>query len=151
MGRTIVNLSDKKLDGKAIFNNRMVVEVAETIHFHYRNIRIALSERDWKEFGKGVSDAWTRWTQRGCPHPTNGKHIELCRKEVANEPIDNDFCKVNLNKNLYALNEGKIFADGADLLDDTYIHLKIRDLRIELTKSEFKVLADAIKEASDAV
>lgn len=150
MGKTIVNLADKKFPEHAIFNNRLVVEIAETVHFHYRNLRIALSEQDWKEFGKGMSDAWKRWNERGCP-PTGSGHIELCRKEVAKNPIDKDFCKVNLNKNLYALHEGRIFADGAELDDETYIHLKVRDIRLELTKEEFKILAEAVKEAADVI
>ena len=151
MGKTIVNLADGKLEGKAIFDNRMVVEVCETFHVHYRNLRIALSHKDWEQFGKGMNDAWTRWVQRGKPENKQGTHIELCRKEVASNPVDNEYCKVNLNKNLYEMHDGKIFAEGADLLDDTYIHLKIRDLRLELTKAEFKELARVIKEASDAI
>lgn len=150
MGKTLIGLSSKKLEGKPVFDRRMVVEVAETFHFHYRNLRIVLSQKDWEEFGKGLSDAWTRWVQRGKPL-CSSKHIELCRKEVASKPIDNDLCRVNLNKNLYAEHEGQIFADGAELEDDTYIHLKIRDLRIELTKAEFKILAEAVKEANDAI
>ena len=151
MGKTIVNLADKKFPERAIFNNRFVVEVAESFHVHYRNLRIVLSEKDWRELGKGFHDAWKRWTERGEPKAQVGQHIELCRKEVATVPLDSDYCKVNLNKNLYALHEGRIFSDGADLMDDTYIHLKIRDIRIELTKDEFKQLASAIKEASDVV
>jgi hypothetical protein len=150
VGHTIIALADRKFPEHAIFNNRLVVEVAETIHFHYRNLRIALSEQDWKEFGKGMSDAWKRWNDRGCP-PAGSGHIELCRKEVAKNPIDKDFCKVNLNKNLYAVNEGRIFAEGAELADDTYIHVKVRDVRLEFTKEEFKIFSEAIKEASDVV
>ena len=150
MGHTIVNLADRKLDGSPIFDKRLVVEVAETFHVHYRNLRIVLSQKDWEAFGKGMADAWKRWNDRGCP-PAGSGHIELCRKEVAESPIDNDLCKVNLNKNLYAVNEGRIFAEGAELMDDQYIHLKVRDLRLELTKKEFKELATAIKEADDAV
>lgn len=151
MGHTIVNLADKKFPEQAIFNNRLVVEIAETVHFHYRNLRIVLSEHDWREFGKGIADAWKRWLDRDCPPPKQGQHIELCRKQIANVPIDRDYCKVNLNKNLYALNEGRIFADGADLMDEQYIHLKIRDVRLELTKAEFKLLAEAVKEAADVI
>jgi len=150
LGHTLVNLADKKFPEHAIFNNRLVVEVAETVHFHYRNLRIALSEKDWKEFGKGMADAWKRWNERGCP-PVGSGHIELCRKEVAKNPIDKDFCKVNLNKNLYALNEGRIFSEGAELEDEQYIHVKCRDIRLELTKDEFKIFAEAIKEASDVL
>lgn len=150
MGHTIVNLADRKFPEHAIFNNRLVVEVAETVHFHYRNLRIVLSEQDWREFGKGMSDAWKRWNDRGCP-PTGGSHLELCRKEVATNPIDKDFCKINLNKNLYAMHEGRIFAEGAELEDEQYIHMKIRDIRLELTKQEFKLLAEAVKEAADVI
>lgn len=150
MGRTLINLADKKLEGKAIFNNRLVVEVAETFHVHYRNLRIVLSQVDWESFGKGMSDAWKRWEQRGKPS-CGEKHLELCRKEVAVSPIDNDLCRVNLNKNLYAENEGRIFAEGADLIDEQYIHMKVRDLRLEFTKAEFKTLAEVIKEAADAI
>lgn len=151
MGHTILPLSDKKLPEHAIFNNRLVIEIAETIHFHYRNLRIVLSEKDWREFGKGMSDAWKRWLDRGSPPPAQGQHIELCRKEIAKEPVDKDICKINLNKNLYAINEGRIFSDGAELEDERYIHMKIRDIRIELTKAEFRILAEAVKEASDVL
>ncbi len=150
MGRTLLPLADRKFPEKAIFNNRLVVEIAETVHVHYRNLRISLSETDWRQFGQGLHDAWKRWNERGCP-PCGDKHIELCRKEVAKNPLDKDFCKVNLNKNLYAENEGRIFAEGAELEDDTYVHLKVRDLRLELTRDEFKLLAEAVKEASDAI
>jgi hypothetical protein len=150
LGHTIVNLADKKFPEHAIFNNRLVVEIAETVHFHYRNLRIALSEKDWREFGKGMADAWKRWNERGCP-PTGSGHIELCRKDIATVPIDRDYCKVNLNRNLYAVNEGRIFAEGAELDDEQYVHLKIRDIRLELTKAEFKILAEAIRDASDVI
>jgi hypothetical protein len=151
MGHTILPLADKKLSEKAIFNNRFVVEVAETMHVHYRNLRINMSLSDWLEMAQGMSDSLKRWKDRGGPEPKEGQHIELCRKEVAKHPVDSDFCKVNLNKNLYIQNEGKIFADGAEFDEAQYIHVKLRDLRIELSKSDFKVLVDAIKEASDAV
>ena len=49
MGHTILPLADRKLGEKAIFNNRFVVEIAETVHVHYRNLRINMSLRDWFE------------------------------------------------------------------------------------------------------
>ncbi len=151
MGKTLIALSDKKLEGKPIFDRRMVVEVAESFHFHYRNLRIVLSQADWEQFGRGCADAWYRWVQRGKPEAKHGQHIELCRKEVASSPISNELCAVNLNKNLYAENAGRIYAEGAELEDETYVHLKVRDVRLELTKKEFKELASAIKEASDVL
>jgi hypothetical protein len=151
MGHTLLPLANKKLNACAIFNNRFVVEIAETVHVHYRNLRINLSLTDWISMAQGMSDALKRWKDRGSPEPAQGTHIELCRKEVVKYPIDLDICKVNLNKNLYLQHDGKIFAEGAGLEDEQYIHLKIRDLRIELTKEDFKVLAEAVKEASDVI
>lgn len=149
MGQTLDKLGEKRLEGKAIFNNRFVVEVCEAIHVHYRNLRILLSPNDFSEMAHGMSDALKRWEQRGFPEPSPSTHIELCRKKVANHELGDNTVKVNLNKNLYALNDGKIFAEGADLEDDKYIHLKIRDLRVELTRSEFDALAEVILDARD--
>lgn len=151
MGKTLLALADKKLSEKAIFDKRFVVEIAETVHVHYRNLRINMSLTDWVSMARGMSDALKRWADRGKPEPKEGQHIELCRKEVATVPLNSDYCKVNLNKNLYAENEGRIYADGAELDDAQYIHVKWRDLRIECTKEEFKIMAEAFKEASDAI
>src|SRR3990167_7197515 len=98
MGHTLKQLSNVKLEGKRIFNNRFVVEVCEAIHFHYRNLRINLSLSDWEQISKGMVDAYERWKKLG--EPSTGKtHIELCRKTVALFPHD-DGIQVNLNQNL---------------------------------------------------
>lgn len=145
MGQTIKELSKVELNKPAIFNKRFVVEACENFHFHYRNLRINISYADWPQFGKGFSDAYLRWEKQGRPY---GGHTELCRKIVATNPIDEGI-QINLNKNLYKPNAGKIFSEGTDLTDPTYIHLKIRDLRIELTLEEFKKLSGCIKQASE--
>lgn len=149
MGQTIRNLSTKEISDKAIFNNRMVVEIAEKVHVHYRNLRILLSEQDWISFAQGVRDGFDRWVKRGSPTPKEGQHIELCRKSVGINPQDKDSIRINLNRNLYTANEGRIFSEGADFKDPDYIHLKIRDLRIELSNDEFKALAQAVIEAKE--
>ena len=146
MGSTYKQLAKKKISGRSIFNNRFAVEVCETMHLHYRNLRIVLSLGDFTEFAKGVIAAYERWKQRGCPEPKKGEHIELCRRKVASE-VYNEGIQINLNRNLYNFHEGKIFAEGAGIKDNYYIHLKIKDLRAELTLSEYKVLSNAIREA----
>jgi hypothetical protein len=151
MGQTIEKLAERKLEGKAVFNNRFVVEVCEKIHVHYRNLRIILSLKDWIEMAYGMKDALSRWEKMGKPETSAKTHIELCRKVVATEPISDDIIAINHNKNLYALHEGKIFAEGSELVDQTYVHLKIRDQRIELSLSEFNQLADAVKEAKETL
>jgi len=149
MGQTIRNLSTRELDTKAIFNNRFVVEICEKVHVHYRNLRILMSLEDWISMAQGMRDSLRRWEERGMPNPEEGVHIELCRKEVAKNPLQDKDLKINLNNNLYAKHEGRIFAEGADFKDQDYIHLKIRDLRLELSQSEFNELAKAVKEASE--
>jgi hypothetical protein len=146
MGRALIKLSNKEIGNRTIFNNRFVVEVCEKMHIHYRNLRIVQDWTDYLEMSKGFVDALDRWKKLGGPLPQPGRHIELCRKKVANEAI-NHGVQVNLNENLYAVNEGKVFAEGADLKDKLYIHLKIRDLRIEMDLREFGEFSDVIAEA----
>lgn len=146
MGHTRDKLSHRELGNQTIFNNRFVVEIAEKVHIHYRNLRIILSVQDWIELCKGCADSLERWQKRGCPEPKEGVHIELCRKRVGTD-AHNDGVKVNLNDNLYLPNEGKIFAEGADFKDNTYIHVKYRDLRLEMPIDEFRTFAEAVKEA----
>jgi len=101
---------------------------------------------DWVNMAEGFRDALDRWKKRGCPGTREGTHIELCRKKILSES-DTDSILINLNKNLYEVNKGSIFAEGVELEGDRYIHLKIGDLRVELTIHQFKLLADAITEA----
>lgn len=146
MGVSLIKLTNREISNKAIFDSRFVVEICERIHLHYRNLRILLSLPDFLELAKGLVAAMERWQKLGQPEPKKGQHIELCRRKVANSPY-NEGIQVNLNQNLYNANKGKIYAEGADFNEEKYIHLKIRDLRIELSLQEFKELADAIGEA----
>jgi len=146
MGQSLKSLSKRDISGRSIFNNRLVVEVCEKMHLHYRNLRITLSLSDFIEFSRGLKMAYERWVSIGTPEPKKGIHIELCRRKVGTE-AHNDAIQVNLNNNLYNANKDKIYAEGADFSDKCYIHLKIRDLRLEMSIKEFKELADGIIEA----
>ena len=147
MGQTVRSLAERKLSRPAVFNNRFVVESCESFHFHYRNLRINLSFQDWMSLAKGFSDAFLRWIRKGSP--TDG-HSELCRKNVALSPKDEGI-KINLNRNLYGVNGGKIFSEGAGLEGEEYIHFKYRDLRLEMTKEEFFEMADCFEEAKKSL
>ena len=146
MGQTLTPLSQSKLTGPPIFKNRFVVEVCEKFHTHYRNLRLVNSTHDWVNMAEGFADALQRWKKRGCPGTNKNKHIELCRKKIYSE-ADTDTILINLNKNLYPEHNGMIFAEGADFDEDKYIHLKIGDIRIELSITQFNEVADAVKEA----
>lgn len=146
MGHTIANLAKKEVTDKTVFNNRFCVEVCERFHIHYRNLRISLSTVDFIEFMKGCIQAFERWNVRGCPE--NPKvHIELCRKNIAKDTL-NEGIRVNLNENLYNKYEGRIFSEGSEFKEEKYIHLKMRDMRLEMSLAEFKELSDVIAEAN---
>ena len=146
MGSTYKQLSKKEISGRSIFNNRFVIEVCETMHLHYRNLRLILSLGDFTELARGIITAYERWKKVGCPEPKKNQHIELCRRKIASEAY-NEGIQINLNRNLYNFNKDKIYSEGAGITDDYYVHLKIKDLRIELTLSEYKVLSNAVREA----
>jgi hypothetical protein len=144
MGQTLQQLSKKELTGKPIFSNRFVIEICEKVHTHYRNFRIVQSLDDFINMAEGFAHSLDRWKKRGCPG-TGSRHIELCRKNVA-VTDHSDSIEVNLNDNLYNKNEG-IYSEGADFAQPQYIHLKIRDVRIEMSIGEFNILTEALSEA----
>jgi len=148
MGRTLKPLVNKKLDKEPIFSNRFVIELAEAIHIHYRNLRLTLSLQDFKEIANGFITSLNRWNSRGRPEPKQEQHIELCRKKIAFDP-HNDGIKVNWNENLYKQNKDKIYAEGTNFDEDTYCHVKLRDLRYECTMNEFNEIVDAFVEARE--
>lgn len=148
MGHTIEQLAKRTIGKKSIFSNRFVVEICEKVHTHYRNIRIVQSLDDFINMAEGFASSLERWKKRGCPG-TGSRHIELCRKQVAVADFS-DTVEINLNENLYKKNAGGIFAEGSEFSEEeSYIHVKIRDVRIEMGLGEFNEIAEAFKEAQE--
>lgn len=145
MGQTLRTLSAKPLGKDVVFGGRFVIEVCEAVHVHYRNLRIVMSIPGFHTMALGFIHAFERWKKRGEPEAKQGTHIELCR--LTPEPIGDDMIRINLNKNLYPHYEGKIFSEGSEIKDPDYIHVKIRDLRLELSRADFDAIADAFQEA----
>jgi hypothetical protein len=102
---------------------------------------------DFVNIAKGCSDSLKRLEMMELESPDEKKHVELCRKEVASEPLGSDDIQVNLNENLYNRHEERIFSEGANFNEPIYIHLKIRDLRIEMSLDDFEKLHEAVTEA----
>ena len=148
MGITVEKLAERNIGKKSIFNNRFVIEICEKVHTHYRNIRVVQSLDDFINMAEGFSQSLERWKKRGCPG-TGSRHIELCRKQVAIAD-ESDTVQVNLNENLYKKNEGGIFAEGSEFLEeDKYVHVKIRDIRLEMSVTEFNLVAECFQEAKE--
>ena len=145
MGQTIDKLAERKLDKQPVFPKRFVIEICERMHVHYRNMRVTQTLDDFINMAEGFANALERWKKRGCPG-TGSRHIELCRKQVVVSD-QSDTVQVNLNKNLYIENEGGIFSEGADFKEPNYIHVKIRDIRLEMSIDEFKTITETFNEA----
>lgn len=149
MGRTIECLSKRVIGKKSIFDSRFVLELCEKAHIHYRNIRIVQSLDDFISTAEAFVSALDRWKKRGCPGTGVNQHIELCRKKVAIND-ESDTIQVNLNENLYKKNEGGIFSEGSEFLEEEkYLHIKIRDLRLEMSIPEFLLVAECFEEAKE--
>lgn len=149
MGRTIEKLAERKIGKKSIFDSRFVLELCERCHIHYRNLRIVQSLDDFISTAEAFVSALDRWKKRGCPGTGVNQHIELCRKKVAIND-ESDTIQVNLNENLYKKNEGGIFSEGSEFLEEEkYLHIKLRDVRIECSVSEFRLVVEAFKEAEE--
>ena len=146
MGNTLKPLAQAEISQKSVFNNRFVIEICEKVHTHYRNLRIVQSLDDFITMANGFNVAVDRWKKRGCPGTGKGVHIELCRKQIA-VADESNLIQVNLNENLYNKNADGIYSLGADFSEDKYIHMKIRDLRLEMSINEFMELADVVAEA----
>ena len=144
MGQTVKQLAKRALPKNTIFNKRFVIELCEGIHFHYRNFRFLWSRDTWYQVCKGCADALQRWIKRGFPSIGN-KHIEMCRKTVV--PDLSEFICINYNMNLYNRHEGQVYSEGNEFKDDHYIHVKYRDLRIEMSLEEFEIFAQTVKDA----
>ena len=144
MGQTIHELSRRELKPNKIFNHRFVIELCEGMHFHYRNFRFMLNRDSWHQIAKGCSDSLARWMKRGFP-AYGTKHMELCRKQVV--PEEKEMMCINLNKNLYNRFEDKVFSEGNDFKEPEYIHVKYRDLRIEMPIQEFNDFAAMVRDA----
>lgn len=148
MGRTIEPLAVKTIGKKCIFDERFVIELCERAHIHYRNLRIVQSLDDFINTAEAFVSALDRWKKRGCPGTGVNQHIELCRRKVAIAD-ESDTVQVNLNENLYNKNENGIFSEGADFTEEKYIHVKIRDLRLECSIAEFNTICEAFLEAKE--
>jgi len=150
MGHTVKPLSLVEISKHSVFNNRFVIEICERVHTHYRNLRIIQPLDEFITIAEGINQALERWKKRGCPGTGKGMHIELCRKQIALNEESNKI-QVNLNDNLYNKNVDGIYSLGADFSDPQYIHIKYRDLRLEMSIPEFKEFADAVSKAAREV
>ncbi len=143
MGRTFQLLSENKIDGKTIFDKRLVVECCETFHLHWRNLRLEFSHENFIVFIKTVLEAYNAWTKNGSP--VSAHHLELGRGLIFPSLCTPQDVKIEVCENLYKKHENS--RDSEFLIEDEFIHIHYRDLRIEMSKEEFVGLAESFVSA----
>lgn len=141
MGYTRKILAEKKLNEKSVFyTDKFRIDLAESIHVHYRNFRLEFSLEEWKIFAKGIVTAYARWWSKGKPgYQPTAHNWSLFQGRV--DPVAGKGEK-SVVQNTIAI-ELSQFAD--------YIHVHFRNTRYEFTVDEFLEFADEIAKARDEI
>lgn len=144
MGQNKQNLSENFLNPLSIFPNRAVVECDETIHLHWRNLRLEMSDEDFLAFCDMVLKSYSSYLMN--KHKTNeGQHIELSKCAIKN-PIQPTRLKIDEQVNLYKILQ---YPDAEFYKEDTFIVIRLRDLRIEMGIEEFNTFYQTMSKAHD--
>ncbi len=144
MGQTKKQLAETSLDPWPIFPKRMVLECDESVHLHYRNLRLELSDEDFQEMALMFKQGLKFYEDRNvCAGMFDGQHIELGRGTVE-KPLRTTQLKIDLQENLY-----KGGYDNAEYyIENDFVVIRYRDLRMEMSRNEFKKFAETISKAS---
>ena len=68
MGHTRKILSSEKIPTIPIFSSsKLVIELAENFHFHYRNYRLEMDHIEFELMARAFIKAYANWCLRGCP------------------------------------------------------------------------------------
>lgn len=145
MGVRIERLSEGVL-GRRIFPSRFVTECCESNHVHYRNVRLELSDAEFELVGVGFcSGLDVKLAGKHVVFP--GKHVELSRCVLPDCESEGRL-QVDLMRNIYK----PLRYDGAEFFeDDDFIVLRYHNLRVEMSRADFKEFARVVGEANEKV
>ena len=144
MGAPIQYLSVQKVNPFVIFPNRFVIECDETVHIHYRNMRMEMSEENFDKIAEAFVKAKEKKDKEGI-HCNPRQHLELSRAMIYDH-IKEDEWEVTKDLNQYKL----LKYDNAEFYDDNvFIHIHWKGIRTELSKDEFREYVDNLVEARD--
>lgn len=141
MGFTRKVLTEKGLGEKSVFySDKLIIELAESLHIHIRNFRIEFSLEEWELFAKSVIKSWYRYWQVGKPGYLQPKdNLKLFRTKI--NPV------AGSGKDSILRNDMKIelqeFADS--------IHFHFRNTRYEFTIDEFLEFSDEVLKARESI
>lgn len=127
MGNVRAVLSTKDIDAVGMYNEFVRTELCETIHLHYRDLRLNLTGEQFLNVKKTLQDGYQRWVDLGKPYPGNKDDL-LCVLKMEDEQIFK--------------NEMKI-----ELVEGGYVHIHYKDMRLEVQFYTFFLFVTLFKEA----
>jgi hypothetical protein len=152
MGAVKQLLARRTLSDREKHNSRLFVDLCENIHIHYREYRLIFSLDEYFEFAD-IVDKSTRDVRnylannpeyREQEYPTTimiACGVDRQRKFLQNSPKP--------NQSAYHNNDFAVELQEEHVTDEIHVHW--RDLRIALNRENFKDVADAFREATEAL
>jgi hypothetical protein len=127
MGFTRLLLSRKGLSPCVFYTRSARIDLAETFHIHWRNLRLELDASGFRLLVRGLLVSYLKWTFRGRPRSRPpDRFMELIKARL---PSLKGELRIELQQ------------------QTDYVHFHYRDLRIELTYAEFLQMAGAFRMA----
>ena len=144
MGKTLELLAKGEVPRNTIFSERFVVECCETFHLHFRNVRFEFDHGNFVRLREALKEMEETYSR--CGEPKSHHHLELGRALLDSATSSKEL-SVELCENIY-----RKYPTGWDShfhREPTFIHLHWRDLRIEMSNSEFMEFGRVVRTAHE--
>lgn len=125
MGEIIKNLSFMFSNEESLYSSSVRFESAEKIHFHWRNLRIILSEEQFESLFKCSAESFKKFND-----------IDRISGEGNGILLDDKKLTENTEKDI-----------SIELIKNNVVHFHFKDLRLELKIGEFLDLCEVFKVA----
>jgi len=137
MGFTRNLLSSRQLDQQCTFYTDLLrIDIAETIHVHFKNSRLSLSPEEFSLLTKSLFRSFLEWHAMGRPRALHPDHfVQWVTAKIDPLPPD-DFMRSRGDELSVELQQ------QAD-----YIHIHYRHTRLELSIKEFQDFSETIGKA----
>lgn len=144
MGHTRKILSSQKIPTIPIFSSsKLVVELAENFHLHYRNYRLEMDHVEFELMARAFIKAYAHWCLRGCPESSDyeqegDKNVFLATSQLPAMP---SFANTKTNI-------GSTRVELQEWID--YFHIHYKDFRLEFNREEFQAFSEVVSEGYES-
>ena len=130
MGSIIKTLSAAKASQDSLYSKCVRCESAEVIHFHWRNFRILMTDKQFETFALCVKNGNSSWN-RIQKEKGEGDGILLSEAFLLEDQLDADKMCVELNEARPGVPQS--------------VHVHYKDMRFEMPVEEFVKYAECVK------